>query len=279
LFKLLLTSSLVAFLATVMSYSPAHAISIILSTNAMATLGGLTFQQDDLVQYDPATNVATLFFNGDDEFLANDEDIDAVFLLANGNIVLSTRADATLGGLAFEPEDMVEYNVATNVASLYFDGDAEFGIPEENIDAFDILANGNVILSTADAAILGGLSFEQEDMVEYNMLTNTASLYFDGDAEFTLAEEDIDAFDILANGKVLLSTVSAATLGGLTFQPDDLVEYDPVTNVATLVLDGDIEFTADEDIDAAFVVPEPSTATLLTLGLAGLIAYRRGSRK
>jgi hypothetical protein len=264
-----------ALLTAFLISAPAQSLQIILSTNGDATLGALTnFEPEDLVLYDPATNVATMFFDGDAEFV-DEENIDSVFLLPNGNILLSTRGDATLGGLTFEPEDVIQYNIGTNVASLYFDGDAEFTVAEENIDAFHLLANGNVVLSAADAFVLGGLNFEAEDMVEYNIATNVATLFFDGDAEFTLAEEDIDAFEILPNGNVVLSTVSAASLGGLAFQPDDLVEYNIATNVASLYFDGDTEFTANEDIDAFAIVPEPSTGALVMIGLAGLIASRR----
>lgn len=264
-----------AALLVLFSGSPAHALvlGVLVSTTGDATLGGLNFEAEDLALYDPATNVATLYFDGDAEF-PQEEDIDAVFLRANGNIILSTAGDAQLGSLAFEPEDLVEYNPVTNAATLFFDGDAEFP-QEEDIEGVWVFGNGSILLSTVGDATLGGLvNFEPEDLVLYDPVTNVASLYFDGDAEFTLAEEDIDAFSFL-NGRLILSTASAASLGGLSFQPDDLVLYDPVTNVASLFMNGDLEFAqTNENIDALFI-PEPGTAALLTVGLAGFVVSGR----
>ncbi len=47
-------------------------------------------------------------------------------------------------------------------------------------------------------------------------------------------DEDIDAVEIAPDGRVLLSTTSDATLGGLPFKSGDIVEYDRQTGVATI---------------------------------------------
>jgi hypothetical protein len=158
---------------------------------------------------------------------------------------------------------------------LFFDGDAEF-TAEEDIEGIWVFGNGSILLATVGNATLGGLAFEPEDLVLYDPVANVASLFFDGDAEFTLAEEEIDAFSILTNGNLIISTVSAASLGGVAFQPDDLIEYNPATNVASLFFNGDLEFAAtNENIDAVFFIPEPSTAVLLMVGLVGLAVSGR----
>ena len=155
--------------------SPANATTIILSTNATETLGGLTFNNDDLAEYNPTTNTSTSYFDGD--LFTGATDIDAVHILGNGNIILSTYESATLGGLTFDAGDLVEYNPTTDTATLYFEGSSFTG--SENIDAVHVLDSGNIVLSTADVAILGGLSFTSGDLVEYNPTTDVATLYFD----------------------------------------------------------------------------------------------------
>lgn len=132
-----------------------------------------------------------------------------------------------------------------------------------------------IILSTTGGATLGGLTFQDEDLVEYNLLTDTATLFFDG-TTLLGSSADIDAVFIRSNGNIVLSTSSTATLGGLTFGDEDLAEYNPATDTATLFFDGIALFGGSEDIDAVHLVadvagvPEPSTLAMLALGLVGL---------
>ena len=148
---------------------------IILSTKIGATLGGLTFRNGDLIEYNPTTDTATLYFD-ESLFVGGDENIDAVHILSNGNIVLSTVGDATLGGMTFGAADLSEYNPTTDVATLFLDGSLFDG--SENIDAAHILDNGNIILSTEGGATLGGLTFADGSLAEYNPTTDVATLYF-----------------------------------------------------------------------------------------------------
>jgi hypothetical protein len=55
---------LIALLAAATAGSPARALEVLLSTRSDATLGTLSFEPEDLVQYDTETNSATLFFDG-----------------------------------------------------------------------------------------------------------------------------------------------------------------------------------------------------------------------
>ncbi|WP_282610099.1 PEP-CTERM sorting domain-containing protein [Pelagibius sp. Alg239-R121] len=262
--------------------SSAQADTILLSTAGDATLGGITFRDDDLADYDPVTNTAALFFDGSTLFSSITEDIDAVTILPNGNILLSTLGDATLGGITVRDDDLAEYNPVTDTATLFFDGSMLFSSITEDIDAVSILSNGNLILSTLGNATLGGISFGRDDLVEYNLTTNTASLFFDGEALFSSNSEDIDAVSILSNDNLILSTFGNATLGGISFGRDDLVEYNPTTNTASLFFDGDALFSSNtEDINAVSVIestrvtpiPEPASLLLTGFGFLTLIGY------
>ncbi len=261
-----------------LSGAVANATTIVLSTNENETLGGLTFEDEDLVAYNPVTGIGTLFFDGDAMF-TGEEDIDAVHILNNGNILLSTEGDATIGGLTFGDDDLVEYNPVTGTASLFFDGGALFSNGFEDIDAVHILNNGNILLSTSTGATIGGSTFEDGDIVEYNPITGIATLFFDED--LFSADEDIDAVHLLNNGNLVISTTGGATMGGLTFEDGDLVEYNRLTKIATLFFDEDL-FTSSADINAVYVVestvvgvPEPLTATLCLIGSGMLIMVTR----
>jgi len=233
------------------------------------TLGGLTFGRGDLAEYNAGLDTATLYFDG--SLFSAYENINAVHRLANENILLSTTNGATLGGLTFAKGDLVEYNSATDTATLYLDN-ALFSGSQPNIDAVYVNGSGNIILSTAGNATLGGLSFGSGDLAEYNPSTDTATLYFDG--SLFAGGENIDAAHILsANGNIVLSTGDAATLGGLSFGAGDLVEYDSATDTATLYFDGS-NFSGAANIDAAFVdTPEP--ATIMILGLGAVVLTKR----
>ena len=221
--------------------------NLILSTLDDETLAGLSFQDDDLVEYDIDSTTATLLFNGGALFSNTSEDINAVHYLADGTIVLSTLGDANLGGQAFEDEDLVLYNPATNSGSLYLNGDNVFA-GEEDISAVYVLDSGIIVLSTTDDATIDGLSFEDEDLIAYDPVSGNASIYLNGDAVF-VDEEDIDGVHILDNGNILLSTEDTATINGFTFEDGDVVEYNPATNTATLYFDED-DFSNDADVNA-----------------------------
>jgi hypothetical protein len=243
--------------------------TLILSTDATETLGGLTFDDGDLAEYDPGTDTATLYF--DENLFGGNADIDAFHVLDSGNIVLSTSNSklSLLGGLTFENGDLIEYDPTTDTAILFLD-EGLFG-GDEDIDAVSILGSGNVILSTIDGATLGGLTFGDGDLVEYDPTTDTATLFFD--ENLFGSDEDIDAVNILESGNIILSTEGSATLGGLSFADGDLIEYNPITDTATLYFDESL-FGNNADIDGVYVKHLPEPATIATLGLGCLVLVR-----
>ncbi len=164
---------------------------IALSTTNNARLGGLNFRDGDIVLYDPGSDTATLLFS-ENNFSGN-EDVDAVHILPNGHILLSTTSSARLGGLNFRDGDVVEYDPVNDSARLYFSEDNFTG--NEDVDGFHLLDNGNLLISTTGTATLGGLTFSNGSVAEYDPATNTATLFFDENRFSNGA--DINAIDIL----------------------------------------------------------------------------------
>jgi len=280
LFGLLIFIILACITAT--SYGGAYENEdIILSTSRTATLGGLRFRDGDLVKYNPTNWTASLYSDFSENLFSRNEDIDAVDILANGHILLSTDHSATLGGLSFKDGDLVEYDLGADKATLFF-SERLFSC-NEDIDAVDILPNGHILLSTEHSARLGGLRFKDGDLVEYDPNPNakTARLFF-SEGLFS-HNEDIDAVDVLPDGSIILSTRGPAKLGGLRFGKNDLVRYfpyDPLTDNpmagrATLYLSGGYFSSGRTNIDAVCVVPEPTTILLLGLGSLALLRKRR----
>ncbi|MBW8040118.1 MAG: PEP-CTERM sorting domain-containing protein [Planctomycetes bacterium] len=259
-------------LLSIVSASPVSATTIILSTNTGQTLGGLTFGKDALAEYNPTTDLATLFLDGS-LLTGTGTNIDSVHILDSGNIILSTAGAATLGGLSFGKNDLIEYNPTTDTSTLYFDGTSFSG--NADIDAAYINGSANIILSTTGNATLGGLTFTGVDLVEYNPATDTATLFLDG-ILLTGNGTNIDATHILESGNIILSTAGAATLGGLSFGGGDLAEYNPTTDTATLYFD-ESNFAGNANVGAVSItsMPEPATVALLGLGCVVLIGGRK----
>lgn len=104
-------------------YGP-NAGEIVLSTDANATLAGVSFRPGDLVRYHLLQQRAVLIFSQDlITGTAFQKDIDALHLLANGHLILSVLLDGgTLGGLTLHSEDLVDYDPQTDTAVVYLDG-------------------------------------------------------------------------------------------------------------------------------------------------------------
>ena len=159
-------------------------------------LDGLdSFDDQDLVLYDPLLDVATLFFDHSATAGASINDANAVHLLPNGQFILSANASSTLGGQAFEPEDLVRYDPISNTATLIFDGSAIFADAGENIDAVYVLDNGNLVISTTADAAIGGTSFDKSDLIEYDVVGGTATVRVDGSDTDVFGAADLTQVD------------------------------------------------------------------------------------
>jgi hypothetical protein len=174
---------------------------ILFSTRSPGTFTGsntntLDFLDGDIVEYNPSSNTASIFFN-ESNFGPN-LDITAFHLLDNGHFVISTENNSDLGAVG--NGDLIEYDpVAMTAISTPFFSKTLFTFgtnTEANIDAVHVLANGNIVLSTfEDGLTLGGLTFGNGDLVEYDPLAKTASLFF-AETSFGSMNEDIDAVHI-----------------------------------------------------------------------------------
>ena len=222
--------------------------NLILATMSDATLGGLSFTDKDLAEYDESSDSATLYLDGAAHGFT--QDVDAVHVLTNGHLVLSTVGTATIGGVASENEDLLDYDPVAGTATLLFDGSALFTSGSTDVSAVHVKDNGHLILSNEYSATLGGLAFEPNDLVVYDPMANTATMLLDGSAVGLVGW--INAVHQTDDGHLVLSTELPATLGGLSFTEDDLVDYDPVADTATLYFDG-ARFSAPEDLRAAHI--------------------------
>ena len=148
---------------------------------------------------------------------------------------MSTTADGTLNGLTFADEDIIWLNPDTGVYTMYFDG-SDVGITGD-VDAFDLLPDGSLLLSLEAAGSVPGLgTVDDSDIVRFvptSLGSTTAGVfewYFDGsDVGLTVDNEDVDAISVLPDGRLLVSTLGAFGVTGASGEDEDILQFTPTT--------------------------------------------------
>jgi hypothetical protein len=164
-------------------------------------------------------------------------DLAAYHRRANGDELFSLDTAAALSGpLHVEPRDIALWDGA--VFSLVFDGSVE-GVPDgARIDAVSDADDGGLLLSFDITVALGGTTFDDADLVHFDAAGPTFSLLFDSAAASVPAALDLDAAHFLfATGGLLLSFDSSGSLGGVSFDDEDVLEYDPGSGIWALSVD------------------------------------------
>jgi len=166
---------------------------------------------------------------------------------------------------------------------VYFDG-SNVGLASTNVDAFHILPNGHILLSTSGSITLPNVGYVNgQDIVEFtptslgwNKTAGTFAMYLDGsDVGLSTYGENIDGISVLSDGRVLISTTDLNAVPGLaTMEDEDILAFAPTslgTNTAgswSLYFDGSdvgLSSSSSEDIDALFVTGD-GTLYLSTIG-------------
>ena len=213
----------------------------------------------------------------------------------------STSSGGSLAGsvgptLTFADADIVRLAVGSSGAhgfELYFEGsDVGLTTGNEDIDAFDVLPNGSIVLSTVGSFSVPGpsgisISGSGHDLLLFtptNLGSTTAGvwhLYFDGsDVGLTTNNENVDAVAVLEDGRILVSTTGNVSVPGASGDDKDLLALTPTllgdttAGTWTTYFDGsDVDLGASaEDVDALFVDPAAGAP-----GLPALYFSTRGN--
>lgn len=179
--------------------------------------------------------------------------------------LLSLAGTGAVGGVDHADEDVLGVTAAGKVIP-FFDG-SDVGLSALALDAFAKLADGSLVLSFTKPGSVPGVAgkVDDSDLVRFvpsslgATTAGTFELWFDGsDVGLSTDGEDIDAAEVLPDGRVVLSTEGIATVPGVTSGDQDLIVFTPTTLGPTTAgafavhLDGrDIGLTTtDEGIDA-----------------------------
>lgn len=143
------------------------------SLTSAANILGLKILNGDIVELDISSGQAQIVF--DHSAFGNNNNVNGVSVLANGNIAFTATNSDSIAGTAFSSGDIVEYDINNGSASILF-SESNFSSPTD-ITAFTILDDGRFLFTTNSANTIAGLSFTEHDLVVYNQQTNSAQKY------------------------------------------------------------------------------------------------------
>jgi T1SS-143 domain-containing protein len=123
---------------------------LVLSFSVATTIDGVTYQPYELVRYTVGSDSFSEFADG----MLSSGVIDAVDVLANGNILFSMAADTTLGGTLYEDSDIIRWNGTS--FTKYFDG-SDHGLSDinENIDGLSLQGSDILVGSSGNDTLMG----------------------------------------------------------------------------------------------------------------------------
>jgi hypothetical protein len=206
-----------------------------------------------------------------------------------GNAFLvSFASNGSVGGVTFADEDILRFD--GSAWSLFFDG-SDVGVSATDVFAFYLLDPDSILLAFTAAVTVGGQTYAPTDIVQFNatslgdVTAGTFSLYFHGiDVGLDASSDNIDALDILPDGRLLISTTGDPTVPVLTSLADeDILAFTPTTLGPTtsgswaLYFEGsDVALgSSSEDIDAVDVGPNGAIylSTLGDFAVTGLSGF------
>ena len=194
---------------TVTVNAPPSGSPLYFSPYSVATLGGVTVENEDVVYYDGSS--FSLAFDGSDVGLAG-LNIDAFSWVSGTTAILSFEAPGAVPGIAgtVDDSDLVLFEATSLGAdtagsfSLYFDGsDVELTANSEDVNGVARDSSGNLYLSTRNQFSVTVVSGADEDVFVFTPSslgpdtsgTYAPTRYFDG-SNFGLAANELYAIDL-----------------------------------------------------------------------------------
>lgn len=210
-----------------------------------------SFNDDDLVIYDPSTDTATLFFNDDtgtDEIDLNN--IVSAHVLPNGHIVMASSGTSSATGVGtFTSNKLVKYDPIAQATELFFDGSTRFNSGNGFASVY-VLSGGDFLFTTTSANSVTGFVWDAFDIVRYDASEDTASVY------------------VTADIPDLFGSDETPNIEGLYFRVSD-ADPDAISDV--------LNFTTYEYFSRVGLGGEPPLGTVVTHDDIGQVDLRTGS--
>ncbi len=188
---------------------------------------------------------------------------------AGPKLYLGSAGSGTAGGVAFADEDVLIKNMGTGAWSLFIDG-SDIGLANTDVDAFALQVDGSLLMSFDTAFTLSGFgAVDDSDILRFvpsstgSTTAGTWSWYLDGsDVGLSTNDEDVDALTVLADGRVLISTLGNVSVTGASGADEDLLAFTPTALGSTtsgtwaMYFDGSdvgLSNTSNEDVNGVWV--------------------------
>jgi hypothetical protein len=181
-----------------------------------------------------------------------------------GAILVSAASTGNIDGVAFAPADILKFDPATGW-SMFFDG-SDVGVTK-NLSAFEVLDNGDILMSFATKQVTPAGAFMPQDVARFDPTAtgpNTAGSFaweLDGSTRgLTTSGEKIDALGA-TDGRIALSTTGAISVprsggGTLKGQDEDALGFNTSTAAWSAFFDGTpIAGLKAEDVNGLWINP------------------------
>jgi hypothetical protein len=244
-----------------------------LSPDVTVTLDSQTITDEDVASDDLPSGTITKVLLG---ALPEASDLSAYHALGGGGYLLSFDITVALAGdVTAHPGDVVRYDGA--IYTIEFDASAESVPDGVRTDAVTMSAGGNLVLSFDTTVALDSSTYFDEDLVEFDGAS--FSSFFDGSAAGLDSALDIDGAHVFGStGNLAISFDTSGSIGGVDFDDEDVLEYDPTGPTWEMAWDASVEraeWEAGADVNAVYFVPEPSPLLMLAAGAGMLLVLAK----
>ncbi len=124
---------------------------LLLSFQKEEVLYGQPVHDGDVIEYDIENDTMSFFLR--EEVFDIDSDVNGLALLPNGNLVLTTSEDTSIGGLLVENSQIVEVDPETGAASIFLSFESRVGQSDVDAIAFERTACGDGIDNDEDGFV------------------------------------------------------------------------------------------------------------------------------
>ncbi len=256
---------------------PTSSDILYVSSSTNGTAGGVSFADEDILSYNRATGTWAMVFDG--SAVGVTVDLNAFERVSEFVFLMSFDTAATIGGLAVDDSDIVQFTATTlgtstaGTFAMYFDGsDVGLSSTSEDIDSLDLLPGGQLAISTDGSLSVTGASAADEDLVIFtpgslgSSTTGTWAFGFDGSdvGLSTSSTEDVGALWIDDTENYYLSTLGAFSVTGVSGDGADVFVCDPGSLGSTTTCtyssywDGSANGFAGEVVDALAIQKLPN---------------------